>query len=275
MAKITTWQVWIIGVVLALIAGLIIYFMMWKPGFERKAAADTRYDTAHAVVIQEPQFKRELADAKKKVAEAKSKWGVYERRYMPRIDISDLITGMQQLWIEQIKVLGPKVEKFLRDDKTVRVVQAQVQLPPPPTDPNAVNQKVFEYNLGNVTVVGTFRNILNHVTRWNKFDRLVLADGLTLSGNSPNLSGTYNIRCFIMTQGTDNPGVAVPTAGGGAAGGFGGAGGPGAAGGFLGRPGGGPPTGFSGPGGGYPPPGVGSGAAGGGAGDYPGAVPPD
>lgn len=272
MAKITTWQVWIIGAVLSLIAGLIIYFMMWKPGFERKAAADARWDTAHAVVVQEPQFKKELADAKKKVAEAKSKWVVYERRYMPRIDISDLITAMQQLWIEQIKVLGPKVEKFLRDDKTVRVVQAQVQLPPPPTDPNAVNQKVFEYNLGNVTVVGTFRNILNHVSRWNKFDRLVLADGLTLSGNSPNLAGTYNIRCFIMTQGTDTPGTPIPAAAGGTGGGFGGPGGfsggggargfGGAGGGF--RPGGSP--------GGYPPPG-GAGGAPGGA--FPGAAEPD
>ncbi|GAB4458054.1 MAG: hypothetical protein OHK0029_18730 [Armatimonadaceae bacterium] len=262
MAKITQWQVWIIGVVLSIIAAVIIYFMLWKPGFEQKAQEQQRYDAAKAIADQRPTFERQLREAKVKVAKAEADWRRYDRALMPDINVSNLITAMQQLWREQIKVLGPKVEKFLLSDKSVQVVQGNIALPPPPTDPNAVNQKAFVYDLGNVTVVGNFRDILEHVKRWNSFDRLVLADGLTLSGNSPRLAGTYNLRAFIFTHGTDKPGDAVPSAGGGGVGGggFPGAGGFPGGGSFPGSGGYGPPGGFGGG-----PPGAGGPAA---AGDF-------
>jgi hypothetical protein len=46
-----------------------------------------------------------------------------------------------------------------------------------------------------------FNDILQHVQRWNRFGRLVLVDGLTLSGNSPRLVGQYSLRAVIFTQG--------------------------------------------------------------------------
>jgi hypothetical protein len=252
MAKITQWQVWIIGVVLSLIAGLIIYFMLWKPEMEKQVAEKSRFDAADQIAQQRPTFERELREANRKVVEANAKWARYDRALMPDIDVSNLITGMRQLWNEQIKVLGPKIEKFLRQDKSVQIVQASIALPPPPTDPNLVNQKVFVYDLGNITVVGTFRDILNHVTRWNSFDRLMMADGLTLAGNSPRLAGTYNLRCFVFTHGTDKPGSQIPAATAGQGGGFSGGGFPG--GGFPGGRGGGfgPPGGAAMMGGGGP-----------------------
>jgi hypothetical protein len=74
-------------------------------------------------------------------------------------------------------------------------------------------------------VQGTFKNILSHVERWNRFDRLVLVSGLTLSGNSPNLVGQYNLQVFEYTHGDRTKAVAIPQASGGGAGGAGGFGG--------------------------------------------------
>lgn len=259
MGKITNWQVWIIGVVLSIIAGVLLYFFLSKPVIESTQAINTQAEADETAAAKKPEYERELADAKKTVARANASWARYDRQYMPDINVKDRIKAMNQLWQEQIKVLGPKVQKHLYADKKVRVVQANLQLAPPPTDPNAVAmQKAITYDFGNITVVGTFKDIMAHVSRWNKFERLALADGLTLSGNSPNLTGTYNLRVFVFMHGTDNIGPEVPSAGGGGANGFGGGGFGGPAGGGF-RPSGpggfsGPPSGFSGPppGGGRP-----------------------
>jgi hypothetical protein len=251
MTRITRQQVAIIGsVLIVLVAGSLFYFLI-LPLSEREAAAQQKYETQHAIAVQRPQAEEDLRKAKQEVAQAEAKWRRYERQYMPDINLSDLIRAMQQRWNEQSLVLGPKVVRFARADRRVRIATMGVSVPAPPADPNAVNQQFFSLPLGAISVVGTFRNVLSHVERWNNFDRLVLVDGLTLAGNSPRLVGQYTLTCYIFTKGA--PGPAIPTAGG-----AGGAG----AGGFPG----GPPGGFpGGPPGGFPgggPPGAPPGGAG-------------
>lgn len=249
MDKINRLQVWIIGGVLALISAAVIWFALISPSQAALADADRRYEAAKAVADTRQEKVRALATAKRELAKAQSDWNVYQRRFMPNIDLRNLYVGMTQLWNEQLNVLGPKVNNFLRKDKKVEI-QANIALPPPPTDPNAVNQKVFVYDLGSVAVAGTFNDVLNHVARWNNFDRLVLADGLTLAGNSPRLVGTYSLRAFVFTRNSDNPGASWPAAAPGTGGGTGGAfgsGGPRGMMGMSGRPGAsGPPPGMSG-----------------------------
>jgi Tfp pilus assembly protein PilO len=254
-SKITRQQIYIIGAVLAVIAAIAVYFAVIKPQGEELAAQTSRRDSRQAKADEKPQADADLKKAKQEVLEAQRDWQRYERALMPQIQIGDLMVGIQQLWREQIKTLGPLTDQFLKADKTVQVLQSNIQLPAPPEDPNAVNQPLFVYNLGQVSVQGTFENILRHVERWNRFNRLVLVDGLSLSGNSPSLVGQYNLTCYVFTQG-DTPGPAIPQAGaGGRPGGLGG-----------GRPGGmGGPPGGGGYGGG--PPVGGGGARGGGRGE--------
>jgi hypothetical protein len=224
MGKITQLQVWIIGLVLSIISGVLIFFLLIKPANDETQSANQRIETARPTAAQEEQKKRDLVKAKQDVVKAERGWDLIDRTIMPDINVTNLYRGMRQLWNEQLKVLGPRTEKFLRADKSVQIVSANIQLPPPPTDPNAVNRKAFVYDLGTVTVMGNFEEITRHVERWNKFDRLVLADGLTLQGNSPRLFGTYTLRLFIFPHGTDKPGPAIPQAGGGQGGGMGGMG---------------------------------------------------
>lgn len=241
VSKITRQQMMIIGAVLAaLIAGGIYYFLM-RPLAERRAAADAKYEAAEQIALT----RRQKEDAKKKAEEevrkAEAQWRVYDRRYMysrdrtgnptvPLVDTSNLLRAMQQRWTEQSTVLGSLATQFLRSDNTVRVVQANIAVAPPPVDPNQAADQLVRLSLGTVTVSGTFENILRHAERWNRFKRLVLVDNLTLSGNSPRLTGQYTLTCFIFAHSGDTPPAAVPRAAGTAgagAGNFPGAGIPG------------------------------------------------
>jgi hypothetical protein len=249
MNKINPLQVWIVGVVVSIITAVVIAFALVKPAMDRKKAADELYASNKAIHDTEPEKKADRKKAEKEVAEAKRDWAQYDAALMPNIDLSNpngLYGAMRQLWIEQIKTLGPLVDDYNRKDKKVQVLQAGFTLPPPPTDPNQLNRKVLQFDLGTVSVMGSFNDVLNNVSRWNQFKRLVLTDGLTLSGNSPQLVGQYKIVCYEFIRGDANPQEVWPVASG-TTGGFGGGRG---AGGFAG-----PPTGGFG---GYgPPPGAG------------------
>ena len=132
-------------------------------------------------------------------------------------------------------------------------------MPPPPTSPNdpMIRSGVLQVPLGPVSVSGDFHHILTHFYDWQYFNRLVLVDGLSLSGNSPYMQGSYTATLYIFPQNDDNLAAPVKKAGGVGTG-AGGSGFPGAG----SAPGPGSYPGASGP-----PPGAGSYP---GAGGYPG-----
>lgn len=255
--KLTIPQIWIISGVLSLIAVLTLWFLVNDPKNKEIAAKQTFYNDRQLVADRKPMADKQFKEALVKVAEAKADWGRYERRFMPTINISNLYTAWQQIQNEQLYVLGPKLDKFIRADKGVQIVQANYSLFTPPDDPNQSNSPLFAENKGSVTVQGNFDAILRHVERWNNFDRLVLVTGFNLQGNSPRLLGSYNFQVFEYTQG-EKAGPTFPAASGGTGGGMGG---------MMGG-GGMPPMGMSGsmPGGAGGPAGAGSsGGPGGGA----------
>lgn len=241
---------------LIVVAGIIIGLI--KPMNDRLAAAESKLDsqtkTYQDATGSGPQSLKTAQKDKQKavqeVAAAQAAWSGYDRRLMPNIDLSNRFTATHQLWNEQRLVLGPKVLKFLYGDRTVKIVSEQVSIPAPTGDPNTVVQRVYTYPLGNVTVSGTFEQVLRHTERWNRFDRLALVDGLILAGNSPVLTGTYNVTLYEFSH-ADKVGPEIPQAGtptGGGGGGFPGGMPPG----MNGYPGSGAPGNFG------SPPGLGS-----------------
>lgn len=222
MSKLTRPQIFIIGGVTALVFGLGGYFGLIDPAQKQLETERTRRDTRRTKADERSTVERKKKDAEKQVAQAKADWNVYERRYMPDIDVSNTYSAWQDLINEQVRVLGPKMQKFLDSDKSVTKLQGSFALPAAPSDPNASLNELYVFSPGGVQVQGTFKNVLAHVERWNRFDRLVLVTGLTLSGNSPNLVGQYNLQVFEYTHGDRTKAVAIPQASGGGAGGFGG-----------------------------------------------------
>jgi hypothetical protein len=218
MGKLTRPQIWIIFGVLSLIAVLTLWFTLNDPRIKDIATEQSRYEARNQVAETKAQADKKYKDAKIQVAAAKSDWSKYERRFMPTINISNLYTAWQQIQKEQLYVLGPKLDKFVRADKGVQIVQAGFSLYPPPDDPNQANAPLLTENKGAVTVSGNFDAILKHVERWNNFDRLVLVTGFSLQGNSPRLFGSYNLQVFEFTQG-ETPGPSFPAASSGTGGG--------------------------------------------------------
>ena len=215
MSKITRAQIYIIGAVLVVIAGVGIFFGLIKPSMEEYDAQQKKYNDRSAVAQRRGQAERGLADAKKQVAQAEADWGVYLDRYMPPIDVSNTYKAWQSLVNEQVNVLGPMLDKFVKADKSVRLQQAGITLPAPPDDPNSALSELFVFSPGSIQVQGTFKNVLRHVERWNNFGRLALVTGLQLQGNSPNLVGQYAVTIYEFTRGDKAKAVMIPQAGGG------------------------------------------------------------
>jgi hypothetical protein len=237
-ARLTPGIVAAIGITLSLLAlGGILYFLV-KPTQDRIVVQKARFDANYPDSTPPVQAKarKDLADAKIKVAQTKARWAQTSAAIMPRYDVgAPRFTSLGQLTYELTHYLGPDIERQLRVGGVTS--GTKVALPPPPISPNDITNAPVVIQLGSITVNGDFRRILTHFYDWQYFNRLVLVDGLNLTGNSPYMQGTYTATLYIFPQNDDKVVPPIPAAGGGAAAGA--APGPGA---FPGgRPGGPPP----------------------------------
>ena len=232
-----------IGIVFCLLAvGLLGWFLI-KPTLELLDAQRTRLaqNAPDATPQAQAAALNEVKLAQVKVAQIKSQWAVDQRRYMPPYDVSNRPKAVSQLNYELGQFLGPALERQFKSGGVT--TSTNVTLPAPPISPNDVTAAPLVIPLGPVTVGGDFRRILTNFYNWQYFNRLVLVDGLNLTGNSPYMQATYSATVYIFPQNDDKLPAPIPKAGGGAAaagttpGGF-----PGSApGGYSGRPPGGPP----------------------------------
>jgi len=147
-------------------------------------------------------------------------------------------------------VNGPLVPLINENEAASSLLTSYYNYPP-------LKFPVVIFNLGTVTVQGTYKQITDHVRAFATMPRyLAVADGLQITGTSPNLTGTYNLMVvgFIRSRTIAPPvreGQASAAAGGSP---FGGGipGGPpggipgGPPGGIPGRPGGNGPASIGG-----------------------------
>lgn len=162
----------------------------------------------------------------------------------------------------------------------VKVIGAGPSIPTPTDNASEILASFYNYpaiafpvvifDLGTVTVEGTEAQIMENFRSWKNMPRyLAVADGLSITGTSPTLRGTYSVTVVGYIRGqqifADLPEGAAPAGGGGGPAGGRGFGGPPGGFGGPGRAGAGGPAGFGGPPGlGGPPPGVRPGAGAGG-----------
>lgn len=262
-----------VGTVLSLLAIALIFFLMIKPTQENITAQQARLDAAapgtdpesreQGLAENKKKAQLGLAKAKSDVQTTKMQWAQVEAAIMPPLDVSNRPKAFRQLTYELVHNLAPDLQRQLVT--TGITSPTKFAVPGPPLSPNdpMIRAGVLEIPLGTVTVNGDFRHILAHFNDWQYFNRLVKVDGLTLTGNSPYMQGSYNATLYIFPQNDTNLAPPLGKAGGagGAAGATGGSGGgyPGAGGGGYPGGGGGYPGRGGYPGGGYP-----------GAGGYPG-----
>ena len=216
LSKLKKLHVIIIGSVLCVLAGVAMFFLLIKPQQEAYAKAKARYAAAAVLGNQaaENQAIEDLRKANGEVALAQAQLDAQMRRRMPDLSFARRDLGMLQLWNEQIKTLGPILENFDKD-KNVRVVFSGFDIPAPPANPNdqVFDQDVLVFQLGGISVIGTFKDVMNNVRRWNNCRRLVMVGPPQLAGVSPRLSATYTLKCFVFPA--SKGGEKIPMAGGG------------------------------------------------------------
>jgi hypothetical protein len=228
-SKLTKGHVVVIGLVLMLIVGAAFWFLGPAKTKENLVAYTNQIEQANSVINQEAAKKADLVKAKQEVKEKQALWARTEMTKMPipAIDLSDpkpesQTKAMIRLWQEPGKTV-PLVERFALNTRKV-IVTTNFGVGSQPTDPRAIPQTVIEWPLGNITVQGTFPEIINYMKRWNRAGRLVAVDNFQIAGKSPFLTGTASITVYIFPK--PNPQAPSPQGfGGGYGGGYGGYGG--------------------------------------------------
>lgn len=228
----------IIGIVLLIGIGCLMWFLVIKPAKESLQAKEAEYEPLkqynEELLISTQQNKIEEF---KKADMAEDLYNSYMNRYMPMLDFGRREMGMVEYWREYKNI--EKVLKNFADDPNL-TTSISLTVPQPPTNPNDsfFDQDYFTYT-GQVTVTGDFLSILDNITRWSQAPRLVLVNAnsidMKMSGDDPNLiTATYGITCYVIPWQKGGEKIKMATGGATAS--------PDAMGGAMGAPGM-PPTG--------------------------------
>jgi hypothetical protein len=246
--------IWLIFISFSLIVLAAGYFRFWAPTQESIANKVSVYTAYVAEVNKVSSAVKKKEAAAKAIQLAQAAWLPYVETKTPLQSVNDgginLNVNQYQLLLDTkkfrdsvqialnnqlktggVKVIsGPRIPGVTDQDAPNSVLASYYNYPSAPFP-------VVIYDLGQVTVQGTYEQILANVRAWSSMPRyLAVAHNLALTGTAPRLTGTYDLSLvgYIRYDGINGP---VPDAGGASApGGGAGPGGPGG-------PGGGAPMG--------------------------------
>ena len=192
----------IIGLVLIIAAGCLMWFLVIKPANEELAKKESEYQPLQQYneqLLVSTQQKKEVEFRKADMAE--KLYDTYMNRFMPMLDFGRRDTGMIDYWREYSNI-KKVLEKFGNDPNLTTTISLTV--PNPPTNPNdsLFDRDFIEY-VGTVTVTGDFNSILENIVRWSSAPRLVLVDAnsisMTMNGDDPNqITASYGIKCYVI-----------------------------------------------------------------------------
>lgn len=207
----------IVGIVLLIGIGCLLWFAFIKPAKETLEAKQQEYQPLQQYneqLLVSTQQKKEVEFRKADMAE--KLYDSYMNRFMPMLDFGRRDTGMIDYWREYTSIKSV-LEKFGNDPNLTTKISLSV--PNPPTNPNdsLFDQPFITYN-GIVTVIGDFTSILDNIVRWSQAPRLVQVDAnsisMNMSGDDPNrITASYAIRCFVIPWSTGGSKVEMATGG--------------------------------------------------------------
>lgn len=202
-SKLKVLHVVIIGSVLCVALTIGLFYMLIKKADEKIVTEQARVAAAQAIVDQRSAAESDLAAAKRDLALVVVKYEKMMNEKMPALSFQDRMGGWLGIVHEQSEVLGPKFAAW--PGRTGVKLTSEVSVPAPPQDANSVETNFITIPMGTFTVTGSFAKIMAHVRSWNKFDRLVQIDPVSLSGYSPNMTGQYNVTLYEFPRGTAGP----------------------------------------------------------------------
>ena len=265
--KLSFWTIIIMAISIAI--GLLSFgfFHQYQPTMTAKGYYDDYRAQLETEAAKANAAKQRVTKAKAAVQAKDAAWQRYVATRTPEADVSrggvSLAVNPYQLTVDTLK-FRDSIQRAVNNQVKrggVKVVQAPFVRTLKTTDEYGAEVLSDFYNypgirfpvvildFGTVTVTGTYDQIKANVRSYKSMPRyLAVTDGLSITGTSPNLTGTYNLSVVGFIRGKQIfPTVASATAP--AAGAPGALGAPGAPT-FPGAPGGpgagGPPAGFGG-----------------------------
>ncbi len=245
MSRLTLLHINIIGVVVAIIVAVGMYYVLITPARDQIAAAEKDQGEVFAQADQLPGNKKKRDDAIKAKQQAEADYGRFESQYMPVIGYQP--TRMQTM----IRTFWPNrgrswPERFIRtfrghmsrESKLNRITWLNpgvLQLGPYGPDPNAINAGMgqgdglgesgaLHYAFQMQVRAPSLGALMRHVRDWNTVRGMgvPVVEGLSVTGNSPNLEATYTVALTIIVHETfpkpdPRVGGAASSSGGGGA----------------------------------------------------------
>ena len=207
--------------VMGLSIGAIIlswaYFWNYQPD-----VLEAKYTNDQAVLLQNNANGRPAADKRLKLAtdmvnQASAKWQDIVAVKTPPQSLAqggiNMAVSAWQMTIDA-RVFRNSIQRAI--NKQLKVGGVKVingpMVPMPSEDASAVVSDFFNYpaipfpvvvfDLGQVTVQGTYSQIVTNMSSWSSMPNyLAVADGLALTGTAPILTGTYNVTVVGYIRG--------------------------------------------------------------------------
>lgn len=192
------------------------FFVIVRPMKKEIEGLNGQIEQYTARAAQRRPVEKKLADAVALKAVIQTTWNNIKARVMPihlevkSADRDTMIQKMPTFWREP-EYLTSFMRKWIGSQKGVRISGA-FTLPPPGYDPMALPKGTWNADGGQFTATGDFQAVLHHLEKWNKAPRLVMIDGVSLAGTSPNLVATYTAQLYQTIDGAQPAGASTPAA---------------------------------------------------------------
>jgi hypothetical protein len=239
--KLSALPIILIGLAVGVVVLSYAYFHEFAPNMTQ-----AQYNNEHADLLQQeankmPQAKKRVETAEKLVREREDAWAqIVARRTLPSSLAAGGINLNQDDW--HLANDTRKFRNIAQRDLNRQLKRGGVTVVNGPAVPfpdfeapavlaNYFNYPAFPfpvvlYDLGQVTVRGTYQQISDHIRAWSTMPNyLAVTDGLQITGTAPQLTATYNLSVlgYLEVPGLFTPvpegagGGAPGTAGGGTA----------------------------------------------------------
>ncbi|MCW5937829.1 MAG: hypothetical protein KIT11_11050 [Fimbriimonadaceae bacterium] len=220
-----------------IILGLAVVIMAFGIGLSQYLPnmEEAQYQKEYAEKLlaeanKQKQANQKVEKAIKDVNDIAAEWQTVVANRTPPQDVQrggiNLAANRWQLTVDSLRFRDSMQRAVNRQVKAggVTVVQGPT-IPPPPDSASTVVETYYNYpairfpvvifDLGQIVVRGTLNQIFENMRSWSNMPNyLAVADGLTVTGTSPELTGTYTVSIVGYIRG-DRISPPVPETGGG------------------------------------------------------------
>ena len=223
MLKLSGWVFVVAGLFIGLTILAYGYFQFYAPDTLEAGYVNDYAQQMETEAAKLPATKKRLENAQKRVEEMAEQWRqVAEQKSVHGSGFIDLTQDPLALTVNA-PALRDKIQ--LAVNRQVKLGGVTVVTGPfvtrPTNDAVGLMNSYFNYDrlpypvllfeLGQVTVRGTFEQIAKNVQAWSNMpDYFAVADGLSITGTSHQLTATYNVVIVGFPPGKVNGGMNMP-----------------------------------------------------------------